>query len=226
MVPRVMVHRITHPVVFRVFSLHCSQTTLVEVHAYNIRDIQVRLQRGEVLYIQRAGTNHHQRMRSINHLAIQNLIIASGDSILRHGTKYPVKSGGPHPPVYPQDVLLPVQSPECASGGRYPPLCFGDRVRRPSTNLLLDPLSCITWPELYIGDCVLIVPTDGDIVLVNRQPTLVQPRDMVWCYTHHIPTKESMLAMHIRVGPQLSFAASCAPIEALRGDQGWRQKKS
>ena len=38
---------------------------------------------------------------------------------------------------------------------------------------------------------------------------------------------ESMLAMHLRVGPQLSFAASCAPIEALRGDydQGFIRRR-
>ena len=159
MVPRVVVHRITRPVV---------------VCAYNMRTIEERLQRGEVLFVHRAGNGAHQRMRSINHLAIQNLVIGPGDCILRHGIKYQVTSGGPHPPVLPEDVLLPVQTADCGPGGRFPPLCFGDRVRRANTTVLLDPLTCITWPELAIGDCVLLIPADGDIVLVNRQPTLVQ----------------------------------------------------
>lgn len=117
-------------------------------------------------------------------------------------------------------MLLPVQGAGSGSNGQFPSLCFGDRVIQTNGRIQLDPLECITWPELHIGDCVLVVPSDGDIVLVNRQPTLVQPRGRVfWCWRHHHPANpESMLAMRIRIGPQLSFAASCAPIEALRGD--------
>lgn len=86
MVPRSVVHRLTRPVV---------------VHAYNLRTIQQHLRRGEVLFVQRAGTDQHQRMRSISHLvpgghtptlfflvchlaiAIQNLTLGPGDCILR-----------------------------------------------------------------------------------------------------------------------------------------------
>ena len=90
---------------------------------------------------------------------------------------------------------------QCAHG--VPPLCFGDRIRRFRDKQILDPLRCVSWPVLNVGDMVLVTPVDGDYCLMNRQPTLVQ---------------ESMLGMRIRVGPNLSFGATCGPIEALRGD--------
>lgn len=53
-------------------------------------------------------------------------------------------------------------------------LCFGDRVRIAATGSVVDPLNCIAWPNLQLGDSVLVVPRVGSIVLVNRQPTLVR----------------------------------------------------
>ena len=77
MVPRVVLHRITHPVV---------------VHAFNLAKMKQQLRQGEILFVQRAGGNQTQRMRSISHLAIQNLVLSPGDCILRHGSKFPNRS--------------------------------------------------------------------------------------------------------------------------------------
>ena len=63
---------------------------------------------------------------------------------------------------------------------------------------------------------VLLVPQEGMSVLVNRQPTLVRAGGHVACVS--AGRQESMLGMRLRIGPHLSFSASCAPVEALRGD--------
>lgn len=72
------------------------------------------------------------------------------------------------------DIPLPVQPVEGLDKGVV--LCFGDRLLVHSLNQqqLVDPLQYISWPELQLGDTVLVVPQEGDWVLVNRQPTLVQ----------------------------------------------------
>lgn len=93
------------------------------------------------------------------------------------------------PPILPEDVPLPVQAPsDPAAGVLGIVLCFGDRVldrqheswlgriglaESPPNRSVLDPLRCITWPDLQPGDSILLVPQEGMFVLVNRQPTLV-----------------------------------------------------
>lgn len=176
LVPRHIVHRLTYPLV---------------VHAYNAAEITARMRAGGVLFLQRAG----QATRAIHHIAAQLYVPEEGDRLLRRGNKYPIMT----PPLpAAEDVVLPVQ---CGHG--VPPLCFGDRILRVRDRRILDPLGCVSWPVLQPGDLVLVTPVDGDVCLMNRQPTLVQ---------------ESMLGMRIRVGPNLSFGSTCGPIEALRGD--------
>lgn len=51
-------------------------------------------------------------------------------------------------------------------------------------------------------------PTDPDRIRVSVRGGGTEP----W------PVQESMLAMRIRIGPNLSFGATCGPIDALRGD--------
>ena len=189
-------------------SIACRLTAPLVVHAYNVEDVERRMREGQVLFIQRTGSRvyfsplskytmavSNGRMRSITHVAIQTYVRDVGDCLIRHNIKYP---GMQAPPPLPEDIPLPVQ---CA--GDCPVLCFGDRIRRKRDGALLDPMSTITWPALYIGDTVLVTPRDGDWCLMNRQPTLVQ---------------ESMLGMKMRIGPNFSFGVSCGPIEALRGD--------
>lgn len=159
MVPRSIIHRVTTPVV---------------VHAFNRLWLMERMRRGEVPFVQRGGDN--QRMRSINHLAVQNLSLRPGDCVVRHGNKYRVGPGLQPPPILPEDVPLPVQAPaDPAAGVVGVTLCFGDRVLDHVQRRWLDPLKCITWPDLRAGDSVLLVPQEGMWLLVNRQPTLVRP---------------------------------------------------
>ena len=161
MVPWSIVHRLTAP-------------TLVLAH--NLPHLLARMRHGEVLFVQRS--TGPGRMRSVNHLAVQNLVLSPGDCVLRGGSKYRFGSAGAAvPPSRPEDVPLPVQSvpggPRATSGWT---LCFGDRVRLASTGAVVDPLRCISWPDLHVGDAVLVVPRVGTTLLVNRQPTLVAGR--------------------------------------------------
>jgi len=213
--PRSIIHRVTAPVI---------------VHRFNHAYITECMGRGDVPFVQRAGEN--QRMRSIHHLAVQNCVLRPGDCILRRiqgsviictvpapNNKYRVGPGFHPPPMLPEDVPLPVQAPaDPAAGTVAVTLCFGDRVLDHRTHRWLNPLSCITWPELYPGDAVLLVPQEGCRVLVNRQPTLVHPGASDGRVVGCARQQESMLGMRLRIGPYLSFSASCAPVEALRGD--------
>ena len=164
MVPRSIIHRLTVPVV---------------VHPYNRAWLLRCLQQGQITFIQRAGT---ARMRSINHLAIQNLSLGDGDCILRRGNKYVLHTTNatattPPPPLLSEDIPLPVQNPaDEAVGSSGVVLCFGDRVLDRAAGRWLDPLTCISWPDLRVGDSVLLVPQEGMHVLMNRQPTLVRSR--------------------------------------------------
>lgn len=168
-------------------------TSPVVVYAFNIADLEARMRMGQVLFLQRASPEG--RMRSITHVAVQKYTQEPGDCLIRRGTKYADLKA---PLPVPEDVPLPIQ---CAHSS--PILCFGDRIRRKKNGALLDPLRTIMWPTLYVGDTVLVTPKDGDWCMMNRQPTLVQ---------------ESMLGMRMRIGPNFSFALTCGPIEALRGD--------
>ena len=132
-------------------------------------------------------------MRSITHLAIQNYVYEDGDCVVRRGSKYGVHTIPYHskewyddvsrlPLPTPEDIPLPIQT----TGG-FTSLCFGDRIRKSRTGVLLEtsvnpfecihprcnPLTTISWPELNVGDTVLVTPKDGDWCLMNRQPTLV-----------------------------------------------------
>ena len=158
LVPQCLAYRLTYPVV---------------VQAHNKAMLQDRMQRGAVPFLQRHGQNAH--MRSISHIAIQNLVMSASDRIVRRGNKFPVTS----PPMpRPEDIPFPVQptwSQLSVSGSPMPILCFGDRiVRHGSHTGSIDPLDCVVWPVLQIGDTLLMTPQDGDYVLMNRQPTLVQ----------------------------------------------------
>lgn len=101
-----------------------------------------------------------------NHIAVQRYVPEDGDKLLRRGNKYPI-----HCPPLPaaDDVTLPVQ---CPNG--MPPLCFGDRILCVRDRRIIDPLAHVSWPSLKIGDTVLVTPVDGDICLMNREPTLVR----------------------------------------------------
>ena len=209
--PRTIVHRITVPVL---------------VLSHNINDITTHMQRGEILFLQRAlGPRCAAVPRLAAHRppirrgcvaacdpsiispsglrfprstdgevgAQQNLALSAGDCIIRRGNKYRYREGmngpsgvdraddrhrRPVPPLTNDDIPLPVQTAcqgiQITSGWT---LCFGDRVRVASTGSIVDPLECISWPTLHIGDVVLIVPQPGAMVLVNRQPTLVRTGD-------------------------------------------------
>ena len=153
-------------------SIACRLTAPLVVHAYNVEDVERRMREGQVLFIQRTGSNG--RMRSITHVAIQTIppfnplkrcmiqtyVRDVGDCLIRHNIKYP---GMQAPPPLAEDIPLPVQ---CASD--CPVLCFGDRIRRKRDGALLDPMLTITWPALYIGDTVLVTPRDGDWCLMNK----------------------------------------------------------
>lgn len=147
-VPLAVVSRLTQPVV---------------VHAYNAAELAVRLRRGQVLFLQRASA---ERMRAIAHVAASLYHPDAGDCLVRRGNKYRLHRP---PPLQPEDVPLPVQP-----AGPGVVLCFGDRIRRRADRALLDPLALVAWPVLRLGDTVLVTPQDGDWVLVNRQPTLVE----------------------------------------------------
>lgn len=181
--PRTIVHRLTSPVL---------------VLPHTLAYLTSVMHRGEVLFIQRMRSGGPSdgargRMRSINHLAVQNLILSEGDCVIRRGNKYRFQSGGggrPVPPMFQEDVPLPVQN---AGGGMHIAfgwtLCFGDRVRLAATGTIVDPLECIAWPDLYVGDAVLIVPRVGSMILVNRQPTLVRRGGAYVTDRPHHPTK-------------------------------------
>ena len=180
MVPHAVANRLTYPVL---------------VHAYNLADLTRRMRSGAVLFVQRAG---QPRLRAIGHIAILALALDPRDRLIRRNGKYPLLRP-PLPSV--EDVPLPVQG---HVDGVETVLCYGDRIfSLHGGRVVVDPLQHVTWPVLEPGDTVLVTPQDGDWVLMNRQPTLVQ---------------ESMLGMRMRVGPNLRFGATCGPIEALRGD--------
>lgn len=178
MIPASVVHRLTRPVV---------------VQQFNLDILNNAMRHGNILFIQRAGPGG--RLRSVDSIASLDLPIdVERYSLIRHGNRY--KLAGCPVRQTPCDIPLPIQ----AIPNTEVVLCFGDRLMVPGRGVV-DPLQHVAWPEIKIGDTVLIVPQEGDWVLVNRQPTLVQ---------------ESMLGMRIRIGPQLSFGATCAPVEALR----------
>ncbi len=106
-------------------------------------------------------------VRVKSHIAVQQYVPEEGDRLLRRGNKYPIHCV-PLPTA--DDIALPVQ---CANG--VPHLCYGDRIFRARDRQIIDPLRHVSWPALCIGDTVLVTPVDGDICLMNRQPTLVHP---------------------------------------------------
>ena len=172
MLPRCIVQRLTSPAV---------------VHEFNYGELMRLMRLGQVLFVQRAGT---ERMRSIGHLAHMDVALdGATDCLVRHGRKYrlhPPRGVAapslPPPALALDDIPLPVQPTGLAT-----PLCFGDKLllfsRHSSSTAneevqmvatVVDPLQCVVWPTLHPGDTVLVVPQTGDWVVVNRQPTLVQ----------------------------------------------------
>lgn len=154
MIPASVVHRLTRPVV---------------VQNFNFDALTRAMQRGNVLFIQRAGKG--TRLRSIAHIAILDLAIdTQRDCLVRHGNKH--RMNGRIQQLH-SDIPLPVQPTENIGVV----LCYGDRLilhSLPSQTGSIDPMEYVSWPELQLGDTVLVVPQEGDWVLVNRQPTLVQ----------------------------------------------------
>ena len=164
LIPQCLAFRLTSPVV---------------VQAHNKAQLQERMACGAVLFIQRRALGAH--MRSIAHVATQNLVLAPSDRVIRRGNKYVAAA---LPAMRPEDVPFPVQPMWSSSlsgspaTNPAPVLCFGDRVVRQGPNggrgSIVNPLDCVIWPVLQNGDTLLITPQDGDFVLMNRQPTLVQ----------------------------------------------------
>ena len=153
MIPQCLAFRLTSPVV---------------VQAHNRTQLQERMARGAVLFLQRRALGAH--MRSIAHVATQNLVIGPLDRVIRRGNKY---AAGALPAMRPEDVPFPVQpmwSSSSASGSPasspVPVLCFGDRVVRHGS--IVNPLDCVIWPVLQNGDTLLITPQYGDHVMMNR----------------------------------------------------------
>ena len=82
-------------------------------------------------------------MRSIGHLAVQNLVVREGDRdgvrgavrrpdpdcVLRRGRKHRITQTTVQLPMLPEDIALPVQAPaDAAAGSLGVILCFGDLV--------------------------------------------------------------------------------------------------
>lgn len=83
----------------------------------------------------------------------------------------------PIPPILAEDapIAIPPKA-SMANSARSCTLvrmCLGDRILSPY-HRCVSVCDLIVWPTLCIGDVVWLVPQDGDMVLVNRQPTLVQ----------------------------------------------------
>ena len=125
MVPRSVVHRLTVPMVVHSFN----RAFLMQL----MRQGQVHFNRGFAHHgptepMQRANDRGHN-MRSISHLAMQNLTLREGDCILRHNLRYRLGKGCTLPPILPEDVPLPVQClADPAAGILGITLCFQDRV--------------------------------------------------------------------------------------------------
>ena len=165
-------------------------TQPVVVCEWNIKLLSLRMRQGSILFV-RGGDGI---TRGIGHLAVFSIVFESGDCIIRKGNKYRV--GHCYAPLHADSVPLPVQ----IDGATFQ-LCIGDILLR--NGVFSNPLSFVTWPALKFGDILLMCPQLGDPILFNRQPTLVE---------------ESMVGMRIRPLPIRSFACTCAPLEAMRGD--------
>lgn len=130
---------------------------------------------GQVLFVQREDDDKKvdHRMRSVNHIALMEITVdMKRDCLLRRGNKYRLDSPLEQlPKQLPDEIPLPVQP-----SGLPISLCFGDRliIHGEDKAHIVDPMQYISWPILHIGDTVLVVPQEGDWILVNRQPTLVQ----------------------------------------------------
>lgn len=169
------------------------------VAAYNMQAITRCMHQGRVMFLTRGGITRH-----ISFIAQQTIVLEPTDSVVRGSARYAVYHG----------QRLPLLPPASASMG--PVLHIPMKLEGSNQRLTLlaediivrsgqriSPLKTIVWPQLRIGDVVLVNPGTGDTVLFNRQPTLVE---------------ESMLGMRIHALPIRSFACTCAPMEAMRGD--------
>jgi DNA-directed RNA polymerase beta' subunit len=183
LIPQCLAFRLTSPVV---------------VQAHNKALLQDRMACGAVLFIQRRALGAH--MRSIAHVATQNLVLGPSDRIIRRGNKY---AAAVLPALRPDEVPFPVQpmwSPSIAGSpatNPAPVLCFGDRVVRqgPQGGSIVNPLACVIWPVLQNGDTLLVTPQDGDYALMNRQPTLVQ-ESMLGMFAVHLRVKYCGVETH------------------------------
>ena len=169
------------------------------VNPYNIDEVSRRMHRGDVVFLTREGTTRH-----ISFIAQQTLVLGPSDTIVREGRRYSPFHGH-RCPVLPlaitsnQPILhIPIN---LKSSDQRLTILIDDIIVRDGKRIR--PLQTIVWPQLQAGDVVLVNPGLGDSVLFNRQPTLVE---------------ESMLGMRIRPLPIKSFACTCAPMEAMRGD--------
>ena len=74
------------------------------------------------------------------------------------------RAGGPAGSIRPPaagDVPLPVQaSADHGSGITAITMCFGDRVVDTQRRCLIDPLRSISWPDIRVGDLLLVVPQE------------------------------------------------------------------
>jgi DNA-directed RNA polymerase beta' subunit len=183
-VPHAVLQRITQP---------------CPVNAYNLEAVTQMMHAGRVMFLKRDGTTKH-----ISFIAQQTIVLEPRDTVVR--------SGGRYSPFHGQKCPVLPPASQSTQPTLHIPIALQNSTKR--LVLLVDdiimrggqhirPLGTIVWPQLRIGDVVLVNPGKGDMVLFNRQPTLVE---------------ESMLGMRIQPLPIRSFACTCAPMEAMRGD--------
>ena len=167
------------------------------VQMYNLEYATRMLHTGQVHFMQKYK---NPQKWHISFVAEQTLTLQSTDILVRDGRKYRINANCSTPPVPYTVCALPLNMTTIDNRIQVR-MCVGDRVLRDGQ--FLNPLNYIKWPKLDVGDELLVLPQEGDYILFNRQPTLVE---------------ESMLGMRVVPLPIQLFACNCAAIEALRGD--------
>ena len=183
-VPHAVLQRITQP---------------LPVNSYNLGAVTRLMHAGRVMFLTRDGTTRH-----ISFIAQQTVVLGISDTIVRAGGRYSPFHGQRCPVLPPasQSTQPTLHIPIALQNStKRLVLLVDDVIMRDGQHIR--PLGTIVWPQLRVGDIVLVNPGKGDSVLFNRQPTLVE---------------ESMLGMRIQPLPIRSFACTCAPMEAMRGD--------
>ena len=189
-------------------------TKAVQVQIFNIAKMKHTMQQGKV-YRMSTSISESTSPLQVSQIALWKPdVLMLGDTLIRNNRRYKLFIMGNDvdlckleaPPHAPDDTPLPIPQKVTVNGCicTISQLCHGDKIMHCNDGTVSDPCDLLDWPDVQIGFILWTTYTDGDIVLVNRQPTLVQ---------------ESMLAMRIRESSDgLSFGLSCAPIEAMRGD--------